>query len=131
MNKRLLIRVGVLAVATVFALGGCVFFIGDIDWDLDDWSADLQIVGEWDVDFGNLDLYLSYPDPSDGDTTDDTFVPTFSDPYYDYSAVAGGDEGFYIEDYDIDPTLRELVYSGSKKSSFTDDDDDSAVEMTV
>ena len=128
MSKRLLMRVGVLTVATVFALSGCFIIIGD--WDLSNWTADLHIVGEWDVDFGNLDLYLSYPDPVDGNTTDDTFVPTFSDPYYDYSTVAGGDNGFYIEDYDIDPALRELVYTGSKTSSFTADGA-ASVEMTV
>jgi len=119
MSKRLLIRAGLLAAATVFTLGGCFIIIGD--WDLEDWSADLQIVAEWNEESANIDLWTSYPRPDDIDaadnpTTDDNGVPEFEDPYYDLaeSGVLGGDPGFYLADAE-----REKVNPSSKESTFT------------
>ncbi|MFW5789316.1 MAG: hypothetical protein ACOCW3_05185 [Spirochaetota bacterium] len=129
MNKRLLIRAGVLAATTMFALGGCLILIGDgigdgsVDWDLEDWTADLKIVGEWNEDSDDIELWTSYPrpedigtteNPTDNPTTNDYGVPEFEDPYYDLAESGGGDPGFFLADAE-----REMVQPSSNESTFT------------
>jgi hypothetical protein len=86
MNKRLVIRITILAVAVSIVLSGCIFFI-DAE-ALANWTADLKIEAEWDDDFGNVDMWVSYPRPANGpsgkpDTTNDNYEPLFENLYQD------------------------------------------------
>ena len=124
MSKRLLMRVGVLAVATVFALSGCVFIL--TGFDPEDYTADVQIEGNWNEDSAEIDLWISYPSPedlatADNPTTNDDGVPAFSDPYYNAieQGATEGDPGFYLEDAITFPGFRKKVHPSAKESTYT------------
>ncbi len=139
MSKRLLMRVGILAIATVFALSGCVFiFTG---FDPEDYTADLQIVGQWDEDSAEIDLWISYPYPddlttADNPTTNDTVVPLFLYPYDDRSEVgiSEGDPGFFLADAErefVNPSSKESFYTSSGNPAIELEDESSEGEQLI
>lgn len=112
----------VKAVATAAALillfGGCVFIIGDLP-NPADYTADLTIELSWDeFEESNADLWITFPNPDDGDTTNDSGEPEFENPYDDLTekGFEGGDPGFYLGDA---AEFRERVHEGNRESTFT------------
>ncbi|MFW5718354.1 MAG: hypothetical protein ACOC0E_13015 [Spirochaetota bacterium] len=104
------------ATALVLSLGlsGCIFILDPEA--AGDWNADLQIEAYWDE--GDVDLYVSYPKPKDGDTTAGDGDPEFTglyDDFDDHPGPATGNLGFYVDDADH----REIVSPNDRTSTFT------------
>jgi len=119
MNKaRLIARVIVAGLIVTVASSGCLILIDGDTWE--NLDADLTISAEWDSDYRDVDLHVSYPWPNDGDnapnTTDDNGGDPVFEGLYDDGDGANGDFGFFLSD---DAIYREIVSPSRQESSFT------------
>lgn len=111
----------VLAVALLLVLSACNITI--YGWPgTTDPEAGLSFSLEWSDNGTDVPhLYMTYPAPADGDTTDDLGAPTFDEPYL--PPLDGGDLGFDPIDIgdgvpDEGTDTRGAVYYGNPESSY-------------
>ncbi len=104
---RTLSLMGLVAMASLLMLSGCYF---DINWnpnpdpepEPEPLEAGIYFSLEWtDTDGVDPHLYVTYPAPPDGDTTDEAGTPPVMFEPYDYVMPIAGDEGFQPEDVDF------------------------------
>jgi len=106
-----------LSIAILALFAACDIFIFLPGW-LDD-STDLSIELTWDGS-QDLDLYVTVPAPSDGNTTNNAGTPPYTNilQAYDQAAISGGDPGFTPKD---GTSQRERIFSGNTSDSFSGD----------
>jgi len=92
MRRKTIGRIGLLGLALMLSLSGCLVLVEWIDS-----SADLSIRLKWDDESTDLDLYVTYPRSS---SVTSGSVPEYASilDAYNPQSVFGGNNGFFPED---------------------------------